>query len=71
MLGEVRDEPEGRVSSVPNSALEINPEPWGSGGGASLTGREGFGDAALEEGAVVVVAVVPFSFLEALASAVG
>lgn len=65
MLGEARDEPEERVSSVPNSALEINPEPWGNGGGASLAGREGFGDAALEEEAVVVV---PFSFLDALTS---
>lgn len=32
MLGEVRDEPEERVSSVPNRALEINPEPWVRGG---------------------------------------
>lgn len=71
MLGEVRDEPEERVSSVPNRALEINPEPWGNGGAASLTGRAGFGDAALEEGAVAVVAVDPFSFLGALASALG
>lgn len=41
------------------------------GGAASLTGRAGFGDAALEEGAVAVVAVDPFSFLGALASALG
>lgn len=40
------------LSSTPKSALEINPEPWGKGGGASLAGRGGLGDVALDVDAV-------------------
>lgn len=40
------------LSSTPNRALEISPEPWGNGGGASFAGREGFGDGGFDEGAV-------------------
>jgi hypothetical protein len=50
------------VSSTPNKAPVINPEPCGRGGGAvsfSFGARVGLGDGAFEEGPV---GVVPLSF---------
>ena len=50
------------LSSTPNRAFEIKPEPWGSlvGASLSLAVRAGFGEGAFDVGAVVVA--VPFSF---------
>lgn len=57
MFGAVFDADEELLSSTPNNAPVIKPEPCGSGGGAgalSLPGRRGLGDGALEGGAVDV-----------------
>jgi hypothetical protein len=58
MLGVLRASGDLESSAPPNKAVVINPDPWGSGG-ASLVARPGFGDGALEDGAVAA----PFSFL--------
>ena len=58
ILGVVRESDEFDESSPPNSALVIRPDPWGRGG-ASLAALAGFGDGAVDDGAVVL----PFSFL--------
>lgn len=51
ILGVLRVSADLESSAPPNKALVIKPDPLGSGA-ASLVARPGFGDGALEEGAV-------------------
>jgi hypothetical protein len=64
MLGVDLDVPD-ELSSTPNSAPVIRPDPCGKGGGASLAARAGFGDGALE------AVGVPFSFLDTFVAFTG